>query len=863
MRSFPFSLNKLLLVTTMFFAPSLAMAQDAPQPAAEDSDEEIVVLGRNIPEPMRATSEVTAILTAADLERQGDGTAAEALTRLTGLSVDSDGRYVYVRGLGDRYSSALLNGSPLPSPEPLRRQVPLNLFPTNILEGATVQKTYSPNYPGEFGGGIIDLRTLRRPTDPFFTVQAGTGFNTESTGEYGLTYYGEESDWSGIADGRRDIPVALQQAIGQNLRINDGNFSDDELEVLGESLTNSPLTVIQSNDLDPDFEGEVTAGTSFDLGAFNVGLVGVFGYDSSVRTQRAERVLQSAGDIGEEIQSISTTWDIVANAFGSASVGWDTHEIALTGLLIRSTSKDAQIDEGTNDNISLPVHREGTAWYERQLASVQLAGEHQFGDLQVDWRTAFAESTRDAPYERSINYVIPLSGIYEYDSQAGNITRFSYLTDQVVSAGLDVSYTMALSNERDAVFSAGFAHSDTEREYEQLSFGFSGPALAVTPDVLQARPDFLFSPDNIEPTRFELEELTGRDDRYEAQMTVNAAYAAADIEVLPLVRVAVGVRYEDGVEEVRTGNRFGVQPADPVSIEETYWLPAATVTWNFAEDMQLRLGYSQTIGRPQFRELALTPYLDPESDRIYQGNPTLVNTEFTNYDARFEYYFGRNQFLTLGAFRKEVIAPVEEVVFLGGDGTSTTTRFINAPEALLYGAEIEYRTRFEMPFEVPFLANAQWLFAANYTYTASEVSGGEQLIPNPIDLDGPPVAASVFGVDGSALQGTPEHIANLQFGYDTPYSQLTLLVGWVSERISRRGFVGSLPEVIEDPGVNVDLVYRRDFEIGGTDLTLGLSGRNLLAEQHVEYQESADVGRTNINTYDRGQTFSVSLTAKF
>ena len=99
----------------------------------------------------QSRSRIANFLSMEDLDRTGDSNAAQALMRLTGLSVAS-GRYVYVRGLGDRYSAALLNGASLPSPDPLRRQVPLDLFPSNILAGATVQKTFSPNYPGEFGG---------------------------------------------------------------------------------------------------------------------------------------------------------------------------------------------------------------------------------------------------------------------------------------------------------------------------------------------------------------------------------------------------------------------------------------------------------------------------------------------------------------------------------------------------------------------------------------------------------------------------------------------------------------------------------------------------------------------------------------
>src|SRR3990167_1807394 len=175
MKMFPHPLGGVLLATTALVAPQAAFAQQPPAAEAAQSTEveEIVVLGANIPEPMRETSEVATFLSGEDLKRAGDDTAGEALTRLSGLSL-SGGRFVYVRGLGERYSSALLNGSPLPSPEPLQRVVPLDLFPSNVLAGVTVQKTYSVNYPGEFGGGVINLRTLSIPNEPFLRSEEHT-----------------------------------------------------------------------------------------------------------------------------------------------------------------------------------------------------------------------------------------------------------------------------------------------------------------------------------------------------------------------------------------------------------------------------------------------------------------------------------------------------------------------------------------------------------------------------------------------------------------------------------------------------------------------------------------------------------------
>lgn len=888
--------NRALLLTTMLFTPSIAAAQDTPttppEPAAQSDDatadpmvdmadmqtttEEIVVRGRNIPQPMRQTSEVVTVLSTADLQRTGDDNAAAALTRLAGLSVVGN-RFVYVRGLGDRYSSALLNGSPLPSPEPLRRQVPLDLFPSNILSGANVQKTFSPNYPGEFGGGVIDLRTLRIPNRPFLTLKTATGWNTEASLRNGFFYQGSETDWSGFDDGLRDLPGPLAAAIGRGRAINRDNFTDAELERIGESLVNSPLNVVQRGELDGDLEIEATGGTSLDFGKYNLGLVGVVGYDSTQRTRRATRTEVVGGSLETDFDTDTTTWDIVLNAFGSGTLGWGENELTLSGLLVRSSTQYAQVEEGVDFNqpgvtAANPVpneRREATAWYERQIANLQLAGEHEFGDLQLKWRTAAAQSTRDAPYERNIRYDL-INGVAVFGGGGGlgNRIRFSELTDEVLSAGLDANYTLAISDQRDIELSAGFSYSNTTRVYEQFQFAWTGPFGPTGQDTLTARVDFLLSPDNISPLRFVLQEQTGLDDSYKGRLTNNAFYVAADMELLPLVRASLGVRYEDASQTVRTTNRFGLAPtARPVALDNSYVLPAATLTWNFAEDLQLRVGYSQTIARPQFRELAFTPFIDPDNDRVSQGNPFLQDSEFQNYDARLEYYFGRDRYVTFGGFYKQIENPIEEVVFRRD---RFQTNYINAPEATLYGVEFDVRTRFEMPFEMPFLQTAEWLAQLNYTYTYSEVNApaGSTVI-NPLNSFRP-APSSEFQLDGSQLQGTPENIINVQFGYETENQQLTLVAGWVDERILRRG-LGATRPVLERPGTNVDLVFRQDFSFAGANLTLGLTGRNLLETEYKEFQINPAVAgatvqvarETDVNTYDRGRTFGISLTARY
>jgi len=860
---------KWLLSTAIILALSpVAAAQEATPPADAPEDsrtlQTVVVRGQFIPEPQRETSQVATFLSTEDLARQGDSNAALALTRLSGLSIVS-GRFAFVRGLGDRYSSALLNGSPLPSPEPLRRTVPLDLFPSSVLAGAAVQKTYSANYPGEFGGGVIDLQTLRQPSENFLTVKGGIAANTETTGSDGLYVRGGDLDWSGYDDGLRDIPGPLAAVLSSGERLSDQ--TPEQLETIGESLVNSPLSVIQQGELGADPSGSIEGGLILDKGQYDIGLIGVVGFDSGWTTKDAIRQSVEAGVLGSDQNQFSTTYDATLNALGSGSIGWGENEIQATLFYVHTTSKQSEITTGTDFNApgaTGEIYDESTGWFERELAFFQLRGEHGIGDLDLNWRGAYAVSTRDAPYDRSLRRSPDADGVPLYSTANNYNIIFSDLEDTIASFGADATYTVDIGNARELVMSGGFDVASTERDYNYLALRFIG-GNALPADVQAARPDYLFSPDNIDPSRFFLQEVITPNDSYSGALDVNAFYVQTELDILDYVRGTVGFRYEDAEQTVETFDRFGNQGAGDVNLSNDYVLPALTLTWNFADDLQLRAGYSQTIARPQFRELALSSFVDPETDRTYRGNSGLVDSELKNYDARLEYYLGRNQFVTLGAFYKDIKNPIEEVQYSTASFVFETT-FINSPKAELYGAELEYRTNFSMPISNPWMDDREWLFSANYTYTASEVQAqDDDQVFDPISRS--LRDASLFGLDGSDLQGTPENILNAQFGWQSDVEQMTLLVGWVDERILQRGFgvgAAALPDVVEDPGIQLDLVYNRDFTIAGREMSLGLKGRNLLGEKHTEYQTSeSDVGRTEYNTYERGTTFSASLSTTF
>lgn len=875
--------SKSLLLAVSALLSHAAFAQQGaeaapPKPSAETANtvptsdgetlETVIVRGENIPDPMVRTSEIASYISAVDLERQGDDSAAAALTRVTGLSL-VQGKFVYVRGLGERYSSALLNGSPLPSPEPLQRVVPLNLFPNNVLSSVMVQKTYSAKYPGEFGGGLIDLHTLAVPDEPFLSFSSSVGGNSETTLKKASTYAGGDWDMFGYDDNTREMPAALRNAIATGNRVDAGSFTPAELQTIGRSFVNAPLNLMQStDDIGPDFSFGLTGGGKLDMSWGTLGAVAVAGFDNSWQTRAGRQqegiVLNNTIFPRTDYAFQSTQNDAVVNSLLGLGAEWGGNQINWTNLYIHSTTKEARTRAGNDELAGAFVRDDYTEWFERELFDTQLSGTHDLGALAIEWRGSYAETSRDAPYEKGIRYRLVGDEYLHNASQEQNYTRFSELSDEVMSAGLDFAYTLPAGDRQDTVISLGASWTDNDRESESREFRLLALDSALPLNVQRERVDFLLSDYNIGPGLLSLRETTGADGAaaYDGSLNVRAAYTQIDAEFIPLLRTTLGLRYEDAEQTVTPRNLFGGQPpAGAAPLENGYLLPAATVTWNFYEDMQLRVGASKTIGRPQFRELAPQSYLDPDSDRLFIGNPYLVDTEILNVDARYEWYFGEGEFLTGGVFYKNLDNPIESVVNEAGATVQQT--YLNAPEARLYGAEFEVKKFFDLPAASAWLDGSRLFAAANYTYSESDVKVSEGDVVFPLSSAGVPRQASDYIRDGSVLQGQSEHLANVQLGIENESRkmQMTLLATYVGERVSARGRPQQ-PDIIQDPGTIVDLVIRQGFDAFGQEVVLGLEARNLLGEDFEEFQELGG-GRVDVNTYDLGVGYSISLTAKF
>ena len=886
----------LALASTALVAPA-ALAQTAPPsappasspPVAQDAApeaekvetstpgaegiEDIVVVGRNIPDTVRATPQVVSVLSAADIARTGEGDIAGALQRVTGLSVVGNG-FVFVRGLGDRYSSSLLNGSPLPSPEPLRRVVPLDIFPTNVIASSLVQKSYSANYPGEFGGGVINLTTRAIPEKSFLQLGGSLSADTVTTSELGYVYDGGRHDWTGYDSGERTVPGFIKAA-GQA-----GTSVTNAADPI--NLSNAPTTLLLANaQLPANWSGDTSFGVSTDVGSVRLGLIGAGGISNGWRTREATQQVTDAasGALVRDFRTVLTDNRVIVNGLLGLGAEFGDQKVRWTNLYIHDTLKQGRLARGNTSNIGVlpggiqPFIEQNTNWFERQLIDTQLVGEFKISDVSLDLRGSYAETQRNSPYERAFtyqynaaarDYVNNLSGLQ------GASVNFSELDETLWSGQADASYRLPVG--RPVTVSAGYYYADTDRNSTRYTFRYQLPGgVALNPVAAQQRPDFLLSDSSIQHFGIVLQNTSTAlgAAAYDAELTIHAGYGQVEAEVIDGLRFNAGVRYETADERVTTvgGTRNTVLSND-------YWLPAATLTWNFVEDMQLRLHGSKTIARPQFRELAPQIYQDFESDRQFFGNPLLVDSTLWNAEARYEWFFGRDQRFTLAGFFKKIDNPIEAIAFFPAGTDNLQTGFSNAPSAKLYGAEVEAQKKFDLSPVIggDFFATKRLLLIANYTYTHSKVSAGDELVASPLQpANGAAVLqrADLLFRDGAPLVGQSDHLINGQIGIEdtASLSQFTVLLNYASDRVTNRGPVAAgggvrLPDLTERPGFRLDLVARQGFSVRGVDFELKAEARNLTGTGYREFQDFGDGKKVDVNRYRLGRVFSLGLSAR-
>ncbi len=861
---------------------------DISAPGSSDFGDEIVVQGRYIPQPVRDSGQVVNVLSTEEIARAGDGDIAGALGRVTGLSVTNNG-FVFVRGLGDRYSLALLNGMALPSPEPLRRVVPLDLFPTSVVSSAVVQKSYSVNYPGEFGGGVINLTTPAIPDENYFTIGAGISGDSETTAQFGYTYYGSDLDVIGYDDGTRSRDLgSLRDALDTRTPITQQNYGEGDLSGLAKLVPVSATGVLQRNfEIPANASFDASGGFSFYAGDTRIGVIANAGLSNGWRTREATQQIADGPTFNRNTQVVRTENRIVANGLLGIGAEFDSYnKIRFTNLYIHDTSKLARRSGAYTFNTGDVLTRVGdpfdviesqTSYIQRQLINSQVVGEFKVGDISIDARASYANSKRNSPLEWTIPYFFRASqSAYVNDLRAAPPSiGFSDLNEDVWNGGFDISYP--LPTALNVVLSAGYNYTDTSRDFinRTLEFRDGGSQIAnetILPFV-QLPIQYLLSPGSIDYNDIYLNETTvdTLNIEYRGDLTVNGVYAKAEVEPAQGVRIEAGVRYEDGKQAITLVDYFGTNASGDFvrELNNDYFLPAATLTWNFADNYQFRLSGSKTIARPQFRELAPIPYQDVESDRRFSGNPFLIDSQLYNAEGRVEYYPGRGERVSIAGFYKKIDNPIETIADVNENRLSAT--FANAPSANLYGAEFELVKFFPLDsLGGDLFATKRLVLSANYTYSKSNIQANEDdtvLVYRPPNNSLALPSNQVF-VNGRPITGQSEHLANVQFGFEDTdmLQQLTFLLTYASDRVSNRGprntGGGIDPDIVESPGLRLDIVARQGFDIWGQQFEMKFEARNITGRDFYERQFGDGYTVLN-NVYELGTTFAASIAARF
>ena len=850
--------------------------------------EEVFVLGEFIPDEKRDTSEISNVLTAEDMAVLGDSDVASSLERVTGLSLVG-GKYVYVRGLGERYSSTLLNGSLISSPVPFQKTVPLDIVPNNLVSSLLVQKTYSAQYPGDFSGGVVLIRTKTIPDENYLTLSVGTGGNSQSTNGDGLTYNGGGDDNSGWDDGTRQIP--------KNLR----NVSPEEFEAAeyplsaayGASFYNK--WDIKEKDLNFDGNAEMEFGYRYDFdNGMALGITGAGKYSNEWRNQDVDmRRYEFTGVDGGSNQTVDyqefTTTQTV-DVSGFLNLGWEInndHLVSLTSMILRQTDDIVEQRKGlsSEDDVTdgTPVESYFIQWVENEIRSNQLSGEHYLpfitSDTVARWRYVDGEAQRDAPDTRFYTYADNRDGLQEIvtpNRQAAGDLRdvyqapdrvYSKQDDDIEDFGFDFEVPFFIG-DMDVTFKAGASSYERTRDVTERTFRFDLTPQAEDWVSLQT-PSQLFDIPNWQSGALDARDFTsgaanasGIFPFASSEEQVDGYYIALDAQVTPRLRIQAGVREEDtDLEADAWGGNTDPGTSNFVQQEYEDTLPAASVTFEVVEDMQIRVAYSETVNRPSLLEITGSTIRNPDDGNLYRGNVFLEQAELTNYDARWEWYFGAADSMSLGVFYKEFDDPIEVGKVLAQNDIFT---WFNADEAELEG--IEYELRKDVYFGDWFNLDTHWndfTLGFNISYIDSEVTLlGNGETADDVPLTGGRKLAPLFSNERE-LTGQSDWLGNLVLSYENDYLGIkgSLAYNYTGERIVLVG-ERNAPDIVEDERGQLDFTFKYNFQDGfaGQDgeFEVALKAENILDEK-VKWTQ----GGLLYEDFKPGVEWSVDFTYRF
>ncbi len=798
------------------------------------------------------------------ISRMGDSDAASALKRVTGVSVEG-GKYVYIRGLSDRYSTTTLNGAQIPGLDPEKNTVQMDLFPSSVIENLIVFKTFSPDLPGNATGGLVNIVTKDFPEKFTMQFSAELGYNPQSNmRDDFLSYEGGSTDWLGMDDGTRAIPGEVKNLTenGQLPFIYTGQ--DDVLGEISRGFNKSMDNTSISSFLDQSY-------------SFSVGnRISLFGRDLGINlsTNYSREYDMYTG--GRDEKYSVTTPDLpaakrlVEDNLGTENVIWsglanlsyklnNNHKIGVTLMRNQSGVKSSRYNIGVAaDPDAEDIIEQKLGWMERSITSLQGKGKHVIpgaGNATIDWLVSYTNSTQDEPDLRFffMDYdTDETTGEYHnYVVRLNNLPVRFYREMEETNMDLKLNYTQPFKlGDRNAKVKFGGSYIDKIRESKQNMFVVKRQG-AIDFDGTSA--DFLSDekmiwPDNWRVVYYENSLLTDDKNSYEGTETVAAGYGMLDLPVTEKLRIVAGARYEyadifveNKVDTIEYPTK--VTDYDNGGFSGGDILPSVNLVYALSADMNLRMGYNCTVARPVFRELAPYASYDYKAGLRKIGNPDLEKTTVDNMDLRWEWFVRPGEILSFSAFHKYFQNPIE--LRDKEEAANPEIHFENIEDSRLYGLEFELRKRLDF---VEALRN--FSLGANVTLVKSIVTEDSTRLASArmVDPDWPETrpmfGQSPYVINSYLNYHHFERGWDVNLGFNVSGAKLVLVNK------------AATPDVYEQPFPMMDFNIGKQFKNG---VIVKFSADNLL-NPYFQQTYSFNSSTGFFRQFKIGRTFSINLT---
>jgi len=796
------------------------------------------------------------------IKKTPDRSTSDVLKRVSGASIQ-DNKFAIIRGMSDRYNAAYLNGSPLPSSESDRRAFAFDIFPAGILDNLIIIKTATPDLPGDFAGGIIQINTKSIPEKNNTSISISGGYNGLTTFKNFKTYKGGKMDFMGIDDGTRQLPGNLKTT-EEFSRI---TLNTDRIEEAKKIDYDWSLKSIKAL---PNLNLQFTQANIFKLFKKDFGSIVAVTYNNNNNTSISDRrefeeqgaVVQKARDFTDTTFSntilSSLLWNLsyklndnnqlsLKNLY---SINSDDRVVSRNGI---SNATDAGNPEWQKSNVRF--------FTQNNIYTGQLNGDHYIpkAKMKLKWIGGLSDIKRDIPNLRRMIYQkisssetdsVPYSAQILADAvgptSAGSMF-FAKTQERIYSIKYDISKSFEIKKTNHEIKVGGFNQYRT-REFSARLLGYTwyskGSTIKPNSELTLLPESAIFQSQNIgivdgpgkNDGGFKLTESTTYIDSYKASSVLNAGYLMADSRFFEKLRFIYGLRVESYKQTLITNNeKFIEQTKDTTLID---FLPSINAVWSITERINLRAAYYKTVNRPEFRELAAFNFYDFVTDYQISGNDSLKRAIINNFDLRFEYYPKKpGQIISASLFHKDITNAIEQIA---GNGQIRAINFSNVPKANNMGIEVEYRFLLSTLFKrdsSKFL-NGTTLFT-NFSYVKSQVD-----------------VSKLNDVAARPLQGQSPIIINAGAQYlDIKYDfGVSLSYNYVGKRIIIVGN-NDEPNIWENPRHVIDLqltkTIKQKFEIK-------LNVRDALAQNLVFYQDINKNGKLDKSSFNDNKAFTHS-----